>query len=649
MSEILSRDDVILVTIEDLTPASSLGDADEIPISQSGVVRKTNIGDLFDGATDAALTAVDNLETQVYLDLGDYVNRTSAQEIDGVKTFLADVEFDANVGINSTSVFTGLATFDAQVDFDSDVNVNSTSIFTEKATFNGDIECNSQVDFDSVVNLNSTSEFTGTATFNGSAVFNNDITVPNPTSANHAVRKSYVDAIGTAFTSHEEDTNNPHEVTPEQLGNDAAQWNANKIQGVTVHATPPTDGQALLYNSLNTRYEPGTITGITTSAQTIDGAKTFSDVIYANGFDSGVQVQLETSSGVASQLSFADSLSGSPRWTIGKTTATESGSESGSNFEIKSYNDDGSPRDDILEINRNTGIVDFSVSPTAPTPSAADSTSKLATTEFVTTADNLKANIASPTFTGNVIVPQITDFSTNDLRAASTNFVQGVALSLAPKTNPTLTGTVTIPTPSTTDDSTKAASTAFVKDQPYEKVIELTPIAANIDCILANYSTSTITELEYELSISNLGVEGSYGALITCRFNSLTYPGSGNWNSIFIYNSAGSTSAGTHSSILSIGPVLYVAPDRADCVYLNGKVSLMSNSRILITQCGNYLNRESGAYGWRGIQQQFGSGSIYGSAIARVTFDCYVYSGSGFTAAGQNFPAGTKLKIKVKQ
>lgn len=40
--------------------------------------------------------------------------------------------------------------------------------------------------------------------------------------------------------------------------------------------------------------------------------------------------------------------------------------------------------------------------PTAPTASAATSTTQLATTAFVTTADNLKANSASPTFTGTV-------------------------------------------------------------------------------------------------------------------------------------------------------------------------------------------------------------------------------------------------------
>ena len=42
---------------------------------------------------------------------------------------------------------------------------------------------------------------------------------------------------------------------------------------------------------------------------------------------------------------------------------------------------------------------------TGTTQTAGNSTNRLATTAFVTTADNLKANLASPTFTGTVTVP----------------------------------------------------------------------------------------------------------------------------------------------------------------------------------------------------------------------------------------------------
>ncbi|MFN6531029.1 hypothetical protein [Nostoc sp. ChiSLP03a] len=75
----------------------------------------------------------------------------------------------------------------------------------------------------------------------------------------------------------------------------------------------------------------------------------------------------------------------------------------------------------------------------------------------------LKANLISPIFTGDVIVPNQTlgDAST---KAANTNFV---AAALALKSNlasPTFTGTPTVPTASVSDNSTQVASTAFVKN-----------------------------------------------------------------------------------------------------------------------------------------------------------------------------------------
>ena len=68
------------------------------------------------------------------------------------------------------------------------------------------------------------------------------------------------------------------------------------------------------------------------------------------------------------------------------------------------------------------------------------------------------ATTSSPTFTGTVTVPTATA-GDNSTKAASTAFV---VASFAPKANPTFTGTVTVPTASASDVSTKAASTAFV-------------------------------------------------------------------------------------------------------------------------------------------------------------------------------------------
>lgn len=102
----------------------------------------------------------------------------------------------------------------------------------------------------------------------------------------------------------------------------------------------------------------------------------------------------------------------------------------------------------------------FTGTPTLPigsigvTQSALDSSTKLATTAFVTTADNLKANLASPTFTGTPTLPTgsiaTTQSAGNSTTAlATTAFVTTADNLKADKASPTFTGTVVIPTPFT--------------------------------------------------------------------------------------------------------------------------------------------------------------------------------------------------------
>ena len=73
-----------------------------------------------------------------------------------------------------------------------------------------------------------------------------------------------------------------------------------------------------------------------------------------------------------------------------------------------------------------TGIANFPLSPTSVTPTAGDSSTKLATTAFVTTADNLKANLASPTFTGIPAAPTASP-GTNTTQLATTAYVDAAA------------------------------------------------------------------------------------------------------------------------------------------------------------------------------------------------------------------------------
>lgn len=113
----------------------------------------------------------------------------------------------------------------------------------------------------------------------------------------------------------------------------------------------------------------------------------------------------------------------------------------------------------------------FTGNPTAPTPATSDNDTSLATTAFVKAQGY--APLASPAFTGVPTVPLALDSPNNQI--ASTLYVYGEVLELktytdlekAPKASPTFTGDPKAPTPSTGDNDTSIATTAFVKAQNY--------------------------------------------------------------------------------------------------------------------------------------------------------------------------------------
>jgi len=69
-----------------------------------------------------------------------------------------------------------------------------------------------------------------------------------------------------------------------------------------------------------------------------------------------------------------------------------------------------------------TGTPTLPTGTIATTQAAADSTTAVATTAFVTTANNLKANLASPTFTGTPAAPTAAA-GTSTTQVATTAFV----------------------------------------------------------------------------------------------------------------------------------------------------------------------------------------------------------------------------------
>jgi len=139
--------------------------------------------------------------------------------------------------------------------------------------------------------------------------------------------------------------------------------------------------------------------------------------------------------------------------------SVESGGNTGSNLTISRYNDVGTLIDQPVTINRATGATTFADTVTAPTPTPGDNSTNVATTAFViaalATLDVPASSSTLPLMDGAATVGTGTTYARAD-------HVHPTDTSRAPTANPTFTGTVTLPTPTAGDNSTKGATTAFV-------------------------------------------------------------------------------------------------------------------------------------------------------------------------------------------
>jgi hypothetical protein len=118
------------------------------------------------------------------------------------------------------------------------------------------------------------------------------------------------DNVQTQINTHLSDTSNPHSVTPSQIGNDTAQWNANKINDIDVISNSPEDGQILVYNSESNNYQLG---------QAFDNKNLcalFDDFIGS----SLINTWISNTNGVDSSVTFIDGIGGILRLTSGSST-----------------------------------------------------------------------------------------------------------------------------------------------------------------------------------------------------------------------------------------------------------------------------------------------------------------------------------------
>lgn len=126
----------------------------------------------------------------------------------------------------------------------------------------------------------------------------------------------------------------------------------------------------------------------------------------------------------------------------------------GTNFLLVSGNDRAARAGDTY-----SGTHDFtSATAQVATQSADDNSTNAASTAYVDTGLALKADIASPTFTGDPKAPT-PSVGDNDTSIATTAFVRAEFATLA---SPAFTGTPTAPTATTGTSTTQIATTAFV-------------------------------------------------------------------------------------------------------------------------------------------------------------------------------------------
>lgn len=166
----------------------------------------------------------------------------------------------------------------------------------------------------------------------------------------------------------------------------------------------------------------------------------------------------------------------------------------GTNFQVQSW------YSDVLKANLASPT--FTGTPTLPTgtiattQTAGNSTTAVATTAFVTTANNLKANIASPTFTGTPAGPSTpvgtstTQLATSDQVTGSMNKVRFVTV--AGSTSAALTDRVLLADASAGALTISLPSNATAFTSPYGMILTIIKTDATANTVTADANGSEV-------------------------------------------------------------------------------------------------------------------------------------------------------------
>ena len=236
-----------------------------------------------------------------------------------------------------------------------------------------------------------------------------------------------------------------------KIGNGSTAWTSLSYNYVTyaqIDVSGATNGKALIHNG--TKFVPG---DITTTLDTLtdvtapnpsdgdflrwNGTAWINDAVNLSTDTIGSFVQsLVAGTGVT--LSGNSGENATPTVNV-DTTVIQARVANITDTEIGYLNGVTSAIQTQIDLKAPLASPTFSGTPTLPTgtiattQTAADSTTAVATTAFVTTADNLKANLASPTFTGTVVLPNTT--SIGNVSSTEIGYLDGVTSAIQTQIN----------------------------------------------------------------------------------------------------------------------------------------------------------------------------------------------------------------------
>lgn len=158
------------------------------------------------------------------------------------------------------------------------------------------------------------------------------------------------------------------------------------------------------------------------------------------------------------------------------------------------------------------GIPTFNINVDAPSGNGSN-----AQMNVIDTLLQARATLASPAFSGVPTAPSPAT-ADNTTKIATTAFVK--AQGYAPLDSPTFTTTAAAPTPATADSSTKIATTAFVKAQGYITSVPVTSVFGRVGVVSPASGDYLASQITNAADLSSGATQSFTGPILAPSFQS---------------------------------------------------------------------------------------------------------------------------------